>query len=102
MTSMRLAWAGRSRAATSASRSRAGASGKGIRQSTPPAARRYARPVEVRVMRPGEGARLSELRLRALRDAPLAFSSRPEVEERFPPEEWEKRGRTVVIAEDGG
>ena len=53
-------------------------------------------------MRAGEGGRLRELRLRALRDAPDAFSSRPEREEAFTPETWEQRGRSVVVAEEDG
>jgi RimJ/RimL family protein N-acetyltransferase len=57
--------------------------------------------MEVRPIREGEGPRLRELRLRALRDAPGAFRSTPELEEPFPPEEWERRGRGVLIAEDG-
>ena len=58
--------------------------------------------MEVRRIRPGEGTRLRELRLRSLRDAPEAFGSSAEREEPYPPELWEERGRTVVVAEDGG
>jgi len=65
-------------------------------------ARRYARAVRVRAVRAGEGGRLRELRLRALRDAPDAFSSDPGPEEAFAPAVWEDRGRSVVVAEDAG
>jgi RimJ/RimL family protein N-acetyltransferase len=58
--------------------------------------------VQVRPVRAGEGIRLRELRLRALRDAPEAFSSRPALEEAFPAETWEQRGRSVVVAEQDG
>jgi RimJ/RimL family protein N-acetyltransferase len=58
--------------------------------------------MEVRRIEAGEGQRLRALRLRALRDAPGAFRSRPELEEPFPAEEWERRGRGVLVAEDGG
>jgi RimJ/RimL family protein N-acetyltransferase len=44
---------------------------------------------------------LRELRLRALRDAPDAFSSAPEREEAYAPETWEQRAGTVVVAEEG-
>ena len=40
--------------------------------------------------------------MRALREAPDAFSSSPEREEAFEPAVWEERGRTVLVAEDGG
>ena len=53
-------------------------------------------------MSEGEGDRLRELRLRALREAPDAFSSVPEREEAFEPAVWEQRGRTVLVAEDRG
>ena len=57
--------------------------------------------MDVRRIEAGEGARLRELRLRALRDAPDAFSSDPAEEEAEPLAAWEEVGRTVVIAEDG-
>lgn len=65
--------------------------------------------MHVRRVRAGEGARLRELRLRALRDAPAAFASTAAREAAFPPEEWERRaaegeaGATAVtlVAEDG-
>ena len=53
-------------------------------------------------MRAGEGPRFRELRLRALREAPDAFSSEPEREEAFAPEVWEERGRSVFVAERDG
>ena len=65
--------------------------------------------MHVRRVRAGEGARLRELRLRALRDAPAAFASTAAREAAFPPQEWERRaaegeaGATAVtlVAEDG-
>jgi len=53
-------------------------------------------------VRAGEGGKLRELRLRALREDPGAFRSRAEDEEAFPAEEWERRGSGVLVAEDGG
>jgi GNAT superfamily N-acetyltransferase len=44
--------------------------------------------VDVRLVRAGEGARLRELRLRALLDAPLAFASSLEVEVARPDSYW--------------
>lgn len=40
-------------------------------------------------MRPGEGARLREFRLRALRDAPQAYFWPLAAEEQLPPDHWE-------------
>jgi RimJ/RimL family protein N-acetyltransferase len=57
--------------------------------------------VRVRPVSAGEGDRLRELRLRALREAPDAFSSTPEQEETFGSADWEERARGVVVAEDG-
>jgi GNAT superfamily N-acetyltransferase len=44
--------------------------------------------VDVRPVRAGEGPRLRELRLRALRDAPLAFASSLEIEVARPESYW--------------
>src|SRR5689334_6619166 len=100
---MRFASAGRSSEETSASRSKAGASEDCIRAlNTVRGAPLRSRTMHVRAMRAGEGQRLRELRLRALRDTPEAFSSWPEREEAFDSQEWEARGETVFIAESGG
>ena len=53
-------------------------------------------------MRAGEGGSFRELRLRALRESPDAFSSQPAAEEAFAPEVWEERGSTVFVAEADG
>jgi ribosomal protein S18 acetylase RimI-like enzyme len=45
--------------------------------------------MEIRALRRGEGARLRELRLRALRDAPQAFFWSLETEERTTAQDWE-------------
>jgi GNAT superfamily N-acetyltransferase len=66
--------------------------------------------MDVRRLRAGEGARLREIRLRALREAPYAFSSSLEVEEGESPEVWDGRaGRSgagrreaIFVADDGG
>ena len=58
--------------------------------------------MDVRAVRAGEGGRFRELRLRALRESPDAFSSEPAVEEAFGSEVWEERGSTVLVAEACG
>ena len=63
----------------------------------------------VRRVHKGDAARLREIRLRALREAPYAFSSWFEREAEYPPEVWERRAAeseaavqsTVFVAEDG-
>ena len=65
--------------------------------------------MEVRRLRTGEGERIRELRLRALREAPYAFSSSAAQEESDPLTAWEdlarrsERARTdvVFVAVDG-
>ncbi|MGH2950158.1 MAG: GNAT family N-acetyltransferase, partial [Solirubrobacteraceae bacterium] len=58
--------------------------------------------MEVRRLREGEGALVRELRLRALCDAPYAFSSSLEREAAYPPEHWERLvGDPVFIAVEG-
>lgn len=57
--------------------------------------------MRVRPVSVGEVDRLRELRLRALREAPDAFSSTPEREEAFVRADWEQRAHGVVVAEDG-
>jgi RimJ/RimL family protein N-acetyltransferase len=56
--------------------------------------------MEIRPVRPGEGGKLRELRLRALADAPDAFSATYEGDAARPPEWWERQD--VVIAERDG
>jgi len=66
--------------------------------------------VDVRPLRAGEGARLRALRLRALRDAPLAFASSFEIEVARPDWYWADRAdasarasdSVVFVADDGG
>ena len=58
--------------------------------------------MQVRAVQPGEGARLAELRLRALRDAPDAFGSNAQLEAAYPPALWEERREGVVVAEAHG
>jgi GNAT superfamily N-acetyltransferase len=57
----------------------------------------------VRRLGAGEAALLRDLRLRALRDAPLAFGSTLAREEAYTPEDWARwgtgEGRVVFIAE---
>jgi GNAT superfamily N-acetyltransferase len=65
--------------------------------------------VDVRPLGAGEGARLRELRLRALRDAPLAFASSLEIEVARPESYWTDLAdasatasdRAVFVAADG-
>ncbi len=64
--------------------------------------RRYAHAVRVRAVSDGEGGRFRELRMRALHEAPDAFSSSPEREQAYEPAVWEERGRTVFVAEEDG
>ncbi len=47
----------------------------------------------VRRLAPGEVDLLRDIRLRALKDAPLAFSSNYASEAAFEPAEWERRAR---------
>jgi RimJ/RimL family protein N-acetyltransferase len=49
--------------------------------------------IRVRRIRPGEGAVLRDVRLRALADAPEAFASTLDDERRRPIEEWDRRAR---------
>jgi RimJ/RimL family protein N-acetyltransferase len=56
--------------------------------------------VDIRLVRPGEGHRLRELRLRALADAPDAFGATLAGDEQRPADFWE--GQEVVIAERDG
>ncbi len=64
--------------------------------------RRYAHAVRVRPVSDGEGGRFRELRMRALHEAPDAFSSSPEREQAYEPAVWEERGHTVFVAEEDG
>jgi ribosomal protein S18 acetylase RimI-like enzyme len=62
--------------------------------------------IELRPVREGEAARLRELRLRALRDAPAAFAASLEGGRALPPEAWASMGaasttRLTVVAVDG-
>jgi GNAT superfamily N-acetyltransferase len=65
--------------------------------------------VDLRLLRAGEGARLRELRLRSLRDAPLAFASSFEIEAARPESYWTDLAdscamashRAVFVATDG-
>jgi hypothetical protein len=52
----------------------------------------------VRRLAPGEVDLLRDIRLRALRDAPLAFSSSYAREAAFEPAEWERRARENAAA----
>ncbi len=47
--------------------------------------------IEIVLLRPDEGERLREVRLRALRDSPDAFGSSYDREIAFPPEKWTER-----------
>jgi ribosomal protein S18 acetylase RimI-like enzyme len=64
--------------------------------------------MEIRAVRAGEGTRLRELRLRALRDAPEAFFRSLAAEEAVPAEEWEQwaddpeHNRVMFVADEGG
>jgi GNAT superfamily N-acetyltransferase len=66
--------------------------------------------VDIRRLRAGEGAAIRELRLRALQDAPYAFSSSFAEEEHDRPAEWEElagrsdaaSGSVVFVAVQGG
>src|SRR5512132_4390685 len=49
--------------------------------------------MEIRRVRAGEGAQLREIRLRALAEAPYAFSSSLADAEKVPIEAWEERAR---------
>jgi ribosomal protein S18 acetylase RimI-like enzyme len=58
----------------------------------------------IRPVRPGEGARLRDFRLRALNDAPHAFYWPIEVEESVSVEEWERWAapdRVMFVVEEG-
>ena len=65
--------------------------------------------IEVRRLRAGEGARLRELRLRSIQDAPQAFGATYEESVALPLEEWERRAArhhlaavsVLFVAEDG-
>jgi GNAT superfamily N-acetyltransferase len=63
-------------------------------------------PVVVRRLRPGEWARLREIRLRALADAPDAFGSTLEAEAGRDDDAWQdwasRKDRVVVVAEQDG
>ncbi len=52
-------------------------------------------------MRAGEGARLRDLRLRALKDAPWAFDSPYDEEVRFSEADWASRAGQSETAEEG-
>jgi ribosomal protein S18 acetylase RimI-like enzyme len=53
--------------------------------------------MEVRRLTAGEGERIRELRLRALQEAPYAFSSSLERERDRTAEDWEELARGVVV-----
>jgi ribosomal protein S18 acetylase RimI-like enzyme len=62
--------------------------------------------IDLRPVREGEAARLRELRLRALQDAPAAFAASLEGGRALPPEAWTSMGaasatRLTVVAVDG-
>lgn len=60
---------------------------------------------DIRAIRPGEGARLKEFRLRALKDAPHAFYWPIEVEESVSVDEWERwaaTDRVMFVVEERG
>ncbi|HEY3260035.1 MAG TPA: GNAT family N-acetyltransferase [Pseudonocardiaceae bacterium] len=63
--------------------------------------------MRIRPLRAGEGAKLRELRLRALRDAPHAFFHSLDTERAVPAEEWERwaddpeHDRIMFVAVDG-
>jgi ribosomal protein S18 acetylase RimI-like enzyme len=60
--------------------------------------------IELRPLRDGDAARLRELRLRALQDAPAAFAASLEGERTRPPEawtDWSSPTRLTVVALDG-
>ena len=63
--------------------------------------RRYGRDVEIRRMRSGDGDHLRGVRLRALADAPYAFSSSLEREADLAPEFWEERVTESELGQDG-
>src|SRR4051794_26940467 len=90
MTSMRLACAGRSSAATSARRSRSGVAETVIRVTNTNAGvpLRSGR-VEVRRIEVGDGARLRGLRLAALEADPGAFGSSHEREAAYADRHWD-------------
>lgn len=56
--------------------------------------------MEIRRLRAGEGAAIRELRLRALRDAPYAFSSSLAAEENEPLAEWDELASRSEAASD--
>jgi GNAT superfamily N-acetyltransferase len=58
--------------------------------------------VEIRRVRPGEEARLRELRLRALADAPSAFAATVELEAAHPESHWAELVRSAVFIAAGG
>src|SRR5947207_8393677 len=65
-----------------------------------PGAARYARSMDVRRLTAGEGERIRDLRLRALKDAPYAFSSSFERERDRGADAWEElaAGGVVFVA----
>ena len=58
--------------------------------------------MNVRPLRRGEGPRLRELRLRALRDAPDAFGATAEGDAARPAAHWESLAGTMLLAERDG
>jgi RimJ/RimL family protein N-acetyltransferase len=56
--------------------------------------------IEVRRVRAGEGERLRELRLRALRDSPHAFYSSLDEEEAKPLDAWKRHTASLAESED--
>lgn len=62
--------------------------------------------VDVRPLRPGEGTRFRELRLRAIADAPHAFFWSAETERSFTADHWESWAtgddRVMFVAEEAG
>lgn len=65
--------------------------------------------MEIRPLRAGEGAKLRELRLRAVSDAPQAFFHSLAAEQAIPPQDWERwaddpehdRIMFVAVTDDG-
>jgi GNAT superfamily N-acetyltransferase len=57
--------------------------------------------MEIRRLRRGDGGQLRDVRLRALADAPYAFSSSWGREVELGPEFWEERAAESELAEDG-
>ena len=66
--------------------------------------------MQIRPLRPGEGTRLREFRLQALREAPHAFFWPLETEQRIPAAQWEEwaddagggNDRVMFVAEEHG